>query len=60
MRKAHAHRNSSHAVAGYVGAALVVAGAMMLVSLAALAAFPDETRYAPAIVFPSVGTMLAA
>lgn len=54
----NARRNSSHAVAGYVGVALVVVGAMMLVPLAALLAYPEETRFAPCLVFPSVGTML--
>lgn len=54
-----ARRNSSHAVAGYVGAALVIAGAMMLVPLVALVWFPEEVRVAPCLIFPAVGTMLA-
>ena len=52
------HRNSSHAAAGYVGVALVLAGAMMLTPLIALLAFPEETALAPYFIFPSVGTML--
>ena len=52
------HRNSGHAVAGYVGLALVFIGAMLLVPLLTLVAYPDEVRYAPCIIFPGVLTML--
>lgn len=52
------HRNSGHAVAGYAGLALVFIGAMLLVPLLALVAYPDEVRYAPCIIFPGVLTML--
>lgn len=55
----NAHRNSSHAVAGYVGAALIVVGAMMLLPLLALLAYPEEAKEAPSLIFPGVGTMLA-
>lgn len=53
------HRNSSHAAAGYVGLALILVGAMMLLPLTALPFFPQETDLAPCLIFPSVGTMLA-
>ena len=52
------HRNSGHAVAGYAGLALVFIGAMLLVPLLVLVAYPDEVRYAPCIIFPGVLTML--
>lgn len=53
------HRNSGHAVAGYVGLALVFIGAMLLMPLLVLIAYPAEVRYAPCIIFPGVLTMLA-
>lgn len=51
------HRSSTHVVAGYVGTALIFIGALLLVPLAILPAFPDETRWAPCIIFPAVSTM---
>ena len=54
-----AHRDSSHAVAGHVGIALVLIGAMLPASLAVLPFYPDEVRYAPYFIFPGLVTMLA-
>lgn len=51
------HRNSAHVVAGYVGTALVFIGALLLVPLAVLFAYPEEARWAPCIIFPAVTTM---
>lgn len=53
-----AHRNSTHAVCGHVGMALVAVGAMLMVPLAVLAAFPEEAGLAPFFIFPGVATML--
>ena len=52
------HRNSAHAVAGYAGLALVALGAALLVPLAVLPFYPQETGLAPGFIFPGVCAML--
>lgn len=52
------HRNSAHAVAGYAGLALVALGAALLVPLAVLPFYPQETGLASGFIFPGVCAML--
>lgn len=56
---ANAHRNSVRAVAGYCGMALIAMGAMLLVPLAVLPAYPEEIPLAPFFIFPGIAAMLA-
>lgn len=52
------HRNSAHAVAGYVGLAVIALGVALLVPLAVLPFYPEETGIATCFIFPGVGAML--